>query len=75
MPIVFKSTFNLLMFLLLIDKARQNEMNDFTKKKIGYMSGSICWFFIKFSGWVKQIIFYHLLDFQRNIADSLARKI
>ena len=36
MPIVFKSTFNLLMFLLLIDKARQNEMNDFNRLTTAY---------------------------------------
>jgi hypothetical protein len=35
------------------------EMYDFIQKEIGYMSGSICWILILFSGWVKHIIFYH----------------
>jgi len=47
-------------------------MYDFIQKEIGYMSGSICWILILFSGWVKHIIFYHLMDFQRNPANSLA---
>ena len=51
------------------------EMYDFTQKEIGYISGSICWIFILFSGSVGNITLHHLLNFQITLANSLARGI
>ena len=51
------------------------EMYDFTQKEIGYISGSMCWIFFLFSASVVNITLHHLLNFQKNLANSLTRAI